>query len=90
MATPDEKTAEGVDEGALADPWDARDADPLRPPGERKELVEKGLGEDLVFGSSALDERDRPSQRGSVAGAERLGESRRVRAMAPSGSPAHR
>jgi len=54
--------AESLDEGALADPGHAGDADAVRPAGLREEFCQKRLGILPIVGSVRLDESDRPSE----------------------------
>ena len=67
MSRAGEVGAELIDEGGLADPGHTGDPDAVGTAGVGKQLGEQLLGGVDVIGSVRLHERDRPSERRSVA-----------------------
>jgi hypothetical protein len=63
----DQVEPEGLDEGALADPRDAADADARRTPGRGMDQLQEPLRRALIVGTRALDQRDRLGERPAVA-----------------------
>ena len=68
MALLDQMQPEGLYEGRLADTGDTGDPDPIGVAGVGQQHRQQGAGPSPMIGPGRLDERDRPPDRGAIAG----------------------
>jgi len=79
VAALDQEHAQRIDGGRFSDAGRAGDADPHRRAGVGQQRLHQLARRGLVIATPALDQRDRPRQRGAVTGTEVTGEGGGVR-----------